>query len=202
MMSTIIYGSLALLLGSHTKSPDIILHLFRSGRDCGVFGIEEMVAPAMSRHPLRIRCGQDQTTKKFLQTIQDDISHMVEFQFTSWKAIRRLSKEIDESLRAACLVNVVYEECIGHIEGGLGLEFISNRDVTIPPVAFWVRCVISTDKIKVTTNYDPRVFQEQGIRRLLCQFEAVCLDMMNEDTQGQIHSTQIRHHFPSGLLSV
>ncbi|KAM7216818.1 hypothetical protein V8F06_007795 [Rhypophila decipiens] len=205
-ISTAIYGALGLLMGIYTSAPDVILHLTRSGRDIALPGVENIIAPTMTRHPLRIYVGDTDNEKDdtrtvgdFFHAIQNDLSTMVEYQFTAWSEIQRhlgVNPEDVNGLlgcRSSYLVNLVPledEEKVehdhtGHRSNGRGEgqklrkqsihTLISEGTFTPMPAGFYTSFGVSADgkNITATVRYDNRVFRAGGVEKLLGGFEAV-----------------------------
>ncbi|KAM7200756.1 hypothetical protein V8F33_003687 [Rhypophila sp. PSN 637] len=195
-ISTAIYGALGLLIGIYTSAPDVILHLTRSGRDIALPGVENIIAPTMTRHPLRIYVGDKEddtrTVGDFFHTIQNDLSNMVEYQFTAWSEIQRLlgtdPTDVNGLLgcRSSYLVNLVpLEDEHNHTANGKGQDkrsrkepihsLISEGTFTPMPAGFYTSFVVSADgrTITATVRYDNRVFRAGGVEKLLGGFEAL-----------------------------
>ncbi|KAF2109902.1 hypothetical protein BDV96DRAFT_584783 [Lophiotrema nucula] len=190
-LSTMIYGTLAVLLGSLSASPDVIFHLIRTGRDCSVISIEDMVAPVLTRHPLRVRVDGNQNLGQYFQGIQADLSSMIDAQFTSWRAIRQLSPEADMACKSAYLVNVVVlDEPIGVVERDIGLELERSRESTPPPVPFWIRLVVAASGIKATASYDPQAFDKRSIEVLMHEYEALLLNVMLSGPEKEVNDVR------------
>ncbi|KAK3312439.1 condensation domain-containing protein [Apodospora peruviana] len=106
-----ICGSLGLVLGALTGSPDIVFDLVRSGRDCLVPPVASMVAPAATHCPLRIHVKREagRTVGQFLHQIYRNLWDMVEsdYQFTGWPTIRALSKEAENAFKSAYPLQII-----------------------------------------------------------------------------------------------
>ncbi|KAK4210205.1 hypothetical protein QBC37DRAFT_448649 [Rhypophila decipiens] len=205
-ISTAIYGALGLLMGIYTSAPDVILHLTRSGRDIALPGVENIIAPTMTRHPLRIRVGDtdkqdddNRTVGDFFHAIQNDLSTMVEYQFTGWSEIQRLlGTDAEEDVngllgcRSSYLVNLVplddeeaEHDHTGYRSNGRGegqklrkqsIHALISEGTFMPmPAGFYTSFGVSADgrTIIATVRYDNRVFRVGGVEKLLGGFEAV-----------------------------
>ncbi len=80
LTSTILRAAWALLLGTYTRSNDIIFGATLSGRSVPLVGVETVIGPTLTTVPIRIKFDKTQQTRDFLRRIQDQSAQMIDYE--------------------------------------------------------------------------------------------------------------------------
>jgi len=186
--STIIHATWALLIGKYTKAPDVAFHLSRSGRDFPMPGVDRILGPTVSRHPFRVRAEPNRTISELLTEIRDDLSSLSEHQFCDWRALRSpetTNEDIERATRCAILLGVhptLTRD--GAKKSSRVLHLKTAGRFQNHPVPVLLECNIGQDDLLVKVTYDPSVYEDQRIQRMLQQFQEV-LQMVSTNCQSQ-----------------
>ncbi|KAM5489869.1 NRPS cluster protein [Microsporum audouinii] len=98
--STVLRCAWALVLGRRLSSRDVVFGIIQTGRGAPVLGISEIIGPAITLAPLRIRWHATETVSEFLYNTQVEGAEMLPFEHVGLTRIAELGN--DSSCADAC----------------------------------------------------------------------------------------------------
>ena len=173
VLSTIIRGAWALLLGSYTHSEDVIFGETLSGRNAPVVGITQIPGPTTTTVPLRVRFDHKQSIGDFLLNLQQTTVSMMPFEHTGLQRIKQL---IPTNKEALDLRNLLVIQPL--IDSDSQRELLDLEPVPIEfdgfstyPLVLLVN--LNNEKVQIEAQYDNRVLSTAQVRKLLFQLEHI-----------------------------
>ena len=194
-MSTKIRLALAILLGAHTNSTDVVFGLTLTGRNALVEGVEEIVGPTLTTVPFRVKLDRSKTVSQSLEALHRLALEMVPFEQTGLQAISKLS----QSAEAACNFQtlVVIQQADRDMPHGVLRREKPAADHLVPfgNTALFLECTLQPDGgVDAKAAFDGSVITQFQVERLLWQFDHILaeLQMHPEQCLGDIDTISPR----------
>ncbi|RAK84850.1 hypothetical protein BO79DRAFT_231984 [Aspergillus costaricaensis CBS 115574] len=185
-LSTMVEVAMALVFSRLLGTPDVIFAQFRTGRNISLPGIEDMMAPAMTRVPHRIAVNPSQSILHLLSTAQQGLAEMGPYEHLGWHRIR----EISDDARAACDEAIHLTIMAGsnfvtaQLGEELGLKQIWSGKTTHVPFRFAVTTTPG-GHVNADTKFDAHLVQVARMDQILRYFEQALRQLVDVDDVAQ-----------------
>lgn len=185
-LSTMVEVAMALVFSRLLGTPDVIFAQFRTGRNISLPGIEDMMAPAMTRVPHRIAVNPSQSILYLLSTAQQGLAEMGPYEHLGWHRIR----EISDDARAACDEAIHLTIMAGsnfvtaQLGEELGLKQIWSGKTTHVPFRFAVTTTPG-GHVNADTKFDAHLVQVARMDQILRYFEQALRQLVDVDDVAQ-----------------
>ncbi|KAI3339401.1 hypothetical protein F4824DRAFT_455296 [Ustulina deusta] len=189
-ISTMAEVAMAIVFARHLKSDEVVFSQYRTGRNIPLPGVEDMVAPAMTKIPHRFQMKAGRKIQDMLYSSQRDLNDMATFEHLGWESIRNLSEDTKAACDAAIYLTVsAGSSFITNTWGKeIGLELIWTGITMHSPFRFSVKS--SEGGIRVNTTFDGSLLSIKTMDKILRQFEQAMLqitEFANEQTLEDIY---------------
>lgn len=190
-ISTMAEVAMAIVFSRHLQSEDVVFSQYRTGRNLPLPGIEEMVAPAMTKIPHRFHVTTGRKIRELLYSSQRDLNVMANFEHLGWDNIKNLTEDTRAACDAAIYVTVsAGSSFITNSWGdGIGMELLWTGITMHSPFRFSVKS--SQDVIIVNTTFDGSLLAVETMDAILRQFEQVMVQIVasdDEQTLEDVHA--------------
>jgi len=174
-VNTVVQGAWALLLSRHSGDRDVVFGTTVSGRPSDLPGVESMVGLFINTVPSRVRVDGGQTAAAWLRDLQLAQARSRRFDFVS---LAQVQSWTGTTLFDSILVFENYPFDSDAIAGhGIGMHEAADVQPTNYPLSV---VVTPGDRLGVSFDYDPALFDERTIRALAADLELlldrVCAD--------------------------
>ncbi|KAI2954808.1 hypothetical protein CBS147322_3492 [Aspergillus niger] len=181
-LSTMVEVAMALVFSRLLGTPDVVFAQFRTGRNLTLPGIEDMVAPAMTRIPHRIAVDPSYSISQLLSTAQQGLAEMGPFEHLGWHRIR----EISDDARAACDAAIHLTIMAGsnfvtaQLGEELGLKQVWSGKTNHVPFRFAVTTTPG-GHVNADTKFDSGLVPVARMDRILRDFEQALCQLVEVD---------------------
>ncbi|WP_339251672.1 amino acid adenylation domain-containing protein [Sporosarcina sp. FSL W8-0480] len=171
-ISTLIETAWGVVLQSYSGSNDVVFGKVVSGRDISLPNIEETVGLFINTIPTRVEATDEISCMELLHNMQNQGANSLDYQHSSLAEIqsRSMNKGLIHSVYA--FENFVTNEGILSEKEGLSFEISKAREQTNYPLTLRVSHL---DTLQLDLLYDPSLFSENDIRRILLQLKKTVL---------------------------
>ena len=190
--ATIIKAAWVLLIGSYSNASDVVTGMTLNGRTASFAGVENVVGPTLITIPLRTQFRRDQLVSDLLHKIQEQYIETIPFEQLSLSEIKQLSPDA----KAACdFQTLLVVQSTEERSDDPGL-FSSAQDVLLSlDYGLALECELtsrsgSSTKVQLKATYDPHLFDEQQIQRILHQFEHILHQLCIETPYSRVSDIQ------------
>ncbi|KAL4865749.1 hypothetical protein BDV12DRAFT_174019 [Aspergillus spectabilis] len=183
MMSAVIRGAWALVMGQYSGHNDVVFGVTLSGRNAPVPQVSDITAPLITTVPVRIRLDEKMTVASFLQQTQQQATEMIEYEHTGLQQIKALIPECAAALdfRNLLVVQPAVERDIYQAFPGLSPISIPIED--FDTYALNVECTLGRQEFDVQVTYDEHVIATAALTSVMDQFSALVRKMCSADAQ-------------------
>ncbi|MGW0518409.1 non-ribosomal peptide synthase/polyketide synthase [Crossiella sp. NPDC003009] len=164
-VNTLVQGVWALLLSRHSGQRDIVFGSIVSGRPAELPGVESMVGMFINTVPTRVRVAPERPLLPWLRELQAEQSEARRFDFVSLNQVQGWS-EIQGNLFDSIVVFENYPLGDDSLDGAPKVGQVDMVDTTTLPLAL---AAFLDERLRLELSYDPRLFDEATVRRLLDQ---------------------------------
>ncbi|KAJ6780765.1 hypothetical protein PWT90_04525 [Aphanocladium album] len=172
-LSTIIRAALAIVLGQHSGSDDIVFGALVSGRNAPVPGIETVVGPTIAAVPVRIRINKNETVHNFLDTIQRESTEMIQHEQSGLPFISRINKSTQRACNFQTFLEVQPEDDELNLQNEIGAWRTASDQEGFTNYALTLDCLLHSNKIIVKASVDSAVVGRDLAEAILEQIEVV-----------------------------
>ncbi|KAJ2980329.1 hypothetical protein NQ176_g2704 [Zarea fungicola] len=190
-ISTMAEVAMAIVFSRHLQSEEVVFSQYRTGRTLPLPGIEEMIAPAMTKIPHRFHIKAGRKIRDLLYSSQRDLYAMANFEHLGWDNIKNLSEDTRAACDAAIYVTVsAGSSFITNTWGeGIGMELLWTGITMHSPFRFSIKS--SEDVIRVNTTFDGNLLAVETMDAILRQFEQVMLQVVASDAMQTLEAVEI-----------
>ncbi|KAJ4145921.1 hypothetical protein LMH87_004752 [Akanthomyces muscarius] len=190
-ISTMTEVAMALVFSRHLQSEEVVFSQYRTGRNVPLPGVEEMIAPAMTKIPHRFHVAADRNIRDLLYSSQHDLNAMAAFEHLGWDKIKSLSDDTMAACDAAIYVTVsAGSDYITNTWGeGIGMELLWTGIKMHSPFRFSVKS--SEDGIRVNTTFDGSLLSAGLMDGILRQFEQAILQIVEGDSEQTVEDVHL-----------
>ena len=170
--STILQGSLGILLSQYTGLADSVFGLVMSGRgSSSIAELDDVQGPMIATVPARLKTGSHQTVQAYLDHVQKLGTEMLEHQQYGLQNICAISSDS----RAACNFQtlLVVQERPKKLSGRSGFQFVGAKDISFGNYALILECCPQAEVLEFHARYDSRVLDHLAVERLSNQLRHV-----------------------------
>ncbi|QUQ65089.1 non-ribosomal peptide synthetase [Kutzneria sp. CA-103260] len=167
-VNTIVQAAWGLLLARRSGGNDVVFGTTVSGRPADLPGVESMVGMVINTLPSRIRLADGESVADWLRDVQRELSQARQYDFVS---LAQLQGWVGATLFDSLLVFENYpfdEEAIA--AHGIGMHGMGEVQPTNYPLSVVVQ---PGERLAVSFDYDPTLFDEPTIRGLADQLDLV-----------------------------
>ncbi|MFN0226054.1 non-ribosomal peptide synthase/polyketide synthase, partial [Paenibacillus sp. KR2-11] len=168
-LNTLLQAVWGILLQKYNGTGDVVFGSVVSGRPADIPGIEEMIGLFINTIPVRVACGEDTTFSALLEDLQAKALESARYDYYPLYEIQARSSQKQELINHLIAfenfpVDAKMEQAGGDEEGGLDIADVdiaeqTNYDLTLT--------VVPGEELMVRFDYNPRVFDESGMQRLM-----------------------------------
>lgn len=189
-ISTMAEVAMAIVFSRHLQSDEVILSQYRTGRNIPLPGVEEMIAPAMTKIPHRFHVKNGRKIRDLLHASQRDLNAMAAFEQLGWDNIRSLSEDTMAACDAAIYVTVSAGSSyiINTWGEGIGMELLWSGITMHSPFRFSVKS--SEEGIRVNTTFDGSLLSVETMDGILRQFEQALLQIAANDGEQSLENVK------------
>ncbi|MET1071653.1 MAG: condensation domain-containing protein, partial [Umezawaea sp.] len=179
-VNTVVQGAWALLLSRHSGERDVVFGTTVSGRPSDLPGVESMVGLFINTVPSRVRVDGGQTTSAWLRELQLAQARSRRFDFVSLAQVQNWT---GTSLFDSILVFENYPFDSDAIAGhGIGM----HESADVQPTNYPLSVVVTPgDRLGVSFDYDPALFDERTIRALAADLQLL-LERVSADADQPV----------------
>lgn len=170
-MSTIVRAALAIALGRHSSSDDVIFGTTVWGRSAPVDGLEGINGPTFVTVPMRAKIESSIPVAQFLETMQQAGTDMMPYEHMGLQGIAKLSEDARRAAEFQTLLIINPEgsdmestSAFGKWETVSGVEAFSTYAVTL-------NCSLGDQSIKIDAGFDSRIIDSWSVRQLMDQLD-------------------------------
>lgn len=181
---TLVKAALAIVLGRHTASHDVVYGCTVSGRHAPVQGIDKCLGPTVGTVPIRFRfIDDDRTAIEFLADVQQESAEMIPHEQTGLVKIAMSSSES----RLACDFNtllILQPEDDGRLHMSSFGRWIPSQSnsASIRTYPLVLRVGIAQSGLKMSASFDPRSILRDQAARLLQQLSHAVVELATAGT--------------------
>lgn len=172
-LSTIIRGALALVIGQHSGSDDVVFGALVSGRNAAVPNIEHIVGPTIAAVPIRVQVNKNATVEEYLGRIQQQSTEMIAHEQTGLPFISRLGQAPQRACNFQTFLEVQPEDDELNLQNKIGTWRTASDQEGFTNYALTLDCLIHTDKVILKASVDTAVLEQQMVESMLEQFEVL-----------------------------
>jgi amino acid adenylation domain-containing protein/non-ribosomal peptide synthase protein (TIGR01720 family) len=214
-ISTVVQGAWGLLLSRYSGQRDVTFGTTVSGRPADLPGVDSMVGLFINTVPTRVRVNSAQGVLPWLRRLQAEQSESRLFEFVSLAQLQGWS---DVPGGTNLFDSIVVFENYPFDEDAIaayGLSIVEMHDVQ--PTSYPLSVVVSpSDRLSVTFNYDPTLFDADTIERMGGHLQTLLGSMAADPrrslaavpmlTELQRHQVMVEwndtgHELPAGTVS-
>lgn len=190
-VSTMAEVAMAIVFSRHLQSEEVVFSQYRTGRNVPLPGVEEMIAPAMTKIPHRFHVAVGRKIRDLLCSSQRDLNDMAAFEHLGWDKI----KSLDEDTKAACdaAIYVTFSAGSSYITNTwgerIGMELLWTGITMYSPFRFSVKS--SQEGIRVNTTFDGSLLSVEMMDGILRQFEHSMLQIMECDGEKAVEDVYL-----------
>ncbi|KAH8600649.1 hypothetical protein B0O99DRAFT_609103 [Bisporella sp. PMI_857] len=180
-ISTMAEVAMAIVFARHLKSDEVVFSQYRTGRNIPLPGVEDMIAPAMTKIPHRFQMKAGRKIRDLLYSSQRDLNDMATFEHLGWESIRNLSEDTKAACDAAIYLTVSAGSSFitNNWGDGIGMELIWTGITMHSPFRFSVKS--SEGRIRVNTTFDGSLLSIETMDKILRQFEQAIFQIIEFD---------------------
>ncbi|KAH6603875.1 hypothetical protein Trco_007321 [Trichoderma cornu-damae] len=189
--STLIRAALALVLGRHTSSGDVIFGTTVWGRTAPVNGIEHISGPTFVTVPIRARIDDSMTVMDFLESIQRTATDVMAHEHMGLQHIAKVSDNARQASEFQTLLVVNPEgsdmespSLFGTWETVSGVQAFSTYGITL-------NCSLGESSVKMEAGFDSRVIDEWNVRQLMDQLDHTMSQVVSATTSPETTLAQL-----------
>ncbi|OQD70806.1 hypothetical protein PENPOL_c001G06564 [Penicillium polonicum] len=191
-VSTLLRAAFALVLGAQLKASDICFGAVQTGRSIALPGIADLVGPAITLVPVRIRWDTATAVPDFLRTIQHQSTAMIPHE--------HVAKPTIAALDPACAAASAYQSLLivqpvaeitasGHeIEG---VSPIRTKYPEFLEYGLSLGCKLARTEIVVHADYDQRLLDLGDVTRIIRLLERAFGLLTQAQGEGEGESTTV-----------
>lgn len=174
--STIIRSAWTILAAKRSGASEAVFGALVSGRQAGVPGIEQMLAPTVATVPMRILLNWNHSIAELLHDVQKQAADMIPFEQMGLQRIRRVSEDARQACQFQTLL-VVQPKKVGAVGSDL---FVESQDLVdaepdtmanFSTYALTIECQLQEQGMQVSANFDSCVIEKSQVSRMIQQFE-------------------------------
>jgi hypothetical protein len=186
---TLLQAAWGMVLARNTNSDDVVLMATLTGRNARVIGIEEMIAPTLSRVPIRISPSGEQSVGSYLDAIQTRLRNMVPYEQTRKDVISGSSKDAKLAMDAAVpFVIHPSNPYKNKMESRIGLSHKSMIMVASRPIAFTIDCAISETGYDIYVLFNDHIIRKDQVQHMVHQLERTVWNLASSDGSQSLGS--------------
>ena len=176
--STLIRAALALSIGRHTNTTDVIFGATVSGRNAPVPGIEKVVGPTIATVPFRVRLDSPKrTVSEYLRTLQDQATEMIPFEQAGLQHISKLGDDPRRACEFQTLLVVQPQE--DEAEEGTFGKWQSDAE-QLTTYALTLECFLDRNGFKINASFNSAAIEPWRLQKMLGQMELVLTQLADE----------------------
>lgn len=190
-ISTMAEVAMAIVFARHLKSDEVVFSQYRTGRNIPLPGVEDMIAPAMTKIPHRFKLKVGRKIRDLLYSSQSDLNDMATFEHLGWESIRNLSEDTKAACDAAIYLTVsAGSSYITNNWGeGIGMDLIWSGITMYSPFRFSVKS--SEGRIRVNTTFDGNLLSIETMDKILRQFEQAIFQIIEFDGEKTLEDVHL-----------
>ncbi|UCM94175.1 MAG: amino acid adenylation domain-containing protein [Candidatus Megaira endosymbiont of Mesostigma viride] len=185
-VNTVLQGVWAFVLSRYVQQQDVVFGVTVSGRSIELSGIEEIVGLFINTLPLRVTLNLDLSIRKYLQSIQENMSSIIEHGYVSLADIQgqtelRGRHELFNTL-------IVFENYpVGEESANVGFEFKGVRGIEKTEYALTLMAEME-DRLSIQWNYQTQYVDIDQLKSLSQYLILVLTKIVNShlDTEETI----------------
>lgn len=192
-LSTMIFVSAALTLSHDYDSPDVIFEALLSGRSGDISGIEDLMGPAMTCLPVRIRLGQaakqEQTMlQRVLQETQALLhERLVEHEHVGWWNLVQM-EEFRSILNNVPQININPNP---YLEVGKGLGLKLEESFSTNEVFYAMSSFIRDGKLVLMISSDDEYVRGEDVERHLRKWSTLLSGLLRAQEAQELGDTTV-----------
>ncbi|KAI3333060.1 hypothetical protein F4824DRAFT_277782 [Ustulina deusta] len=172
-LSTMIRGALAIVMGHHTGTTDVIFGSIVSGRTAPVTGIEDILGPTIATVPVRVQLPKNQTVSKYVDSVQRDMTEMIPYEQIGLQRLAKLGREGRDACRFQTLLVVQPQEDEIESDNIFGKWQTSSTQQRFSTYAITLECFAMDGEVRARASFDTRVVDEWRMGQILRQLGTV-----------------------------
>ena len=170
-MSTLIRAAYAIVIGMHSSTTDVSFGAIQTGRSIPLPGIADLVGPAISLVPVRIRWKPNTTIASFLHAIQEQSTSMIPYEHIAKSKIAALNADCASACAFQSLL--IVQPMVQNGSGIEGVRKIASKYPEFLEYGLSLECKLGKEEMSVHADYDDRVLDAQDAARVIKQLELV-----------------------------
>ncbi|KAJ5946544.1 hypothetical protein N7454_003383 [Penicillium verhagenii] len=167
----------AIVVASHTASPDVCFGETLSGRNIDLPGVGDIAGPVLTTIPTRIHVVNDVSVVQYLENIHKSTTDMIPHLHAGLQRIRQISSDTASSCNFQNLL--VIQPTEGQLNDSIWIDEKreTSEDFFTHPLV--LECGISKTAISFTAHHDELVVSGWQTKRLIEQFGHVLQQLMS-----------------------
>jgi amino acid adenylation domain-containing protein/non-ribosomal peptide synthase protein (TIGR01720 family) len=186
-LPSLIRAAWTLTVSMYSYSEDIVFGEIMTGRDIPVPRIDDMIGPALSIVPMRLRIDSDLTVPGFLQQIQAQAASIIPYQSAGLQNIQGFSQDAKSACEFQTLFSIAHGES-DDVEGVMKFLSANSGDANFFTYPLNVSCFMWESDLEVQVQFDKHIVSLIQLERIMGQFEAtlhkLCFAMEEEKLSG------------------
>jgi non-ribosomal peptide synthetase component F len=156
-----------------------------SGRQAGVFGIQEIIGPTIATVPICVKLDWDQTIWQLLETTQRQAADMISFEQTGLQNIRHVSEEAALACQFQTLLVVEPVQTPGaeqrlFVQSQKSVEETPTTITNFSTYALSIVCQLEDQGMDLQVHFDSATLAPTQVSRMMKQFEHILRQLMVE----------------------
>ncbi|XP_044723972.1 AMP-binding enzyme domain-containing protein [Hirsutella rhossiliensis] len=198
--AVILYGITALILATHSDTPDIVMGLILAGRDASLDGLFHMLGPAFACVPFRTQIDHHVPLYPFFQHIQSQILAIAPHQQYGLERINKCGPGAAAACQLKTLV-VVQPEDERSAGSGLWDEVHGQSSGLADSVPFSLELILADQSILVNCNSDPALVSPHHAQTVIDHLSQALQSLSSLSSQETVGHIQLTHeHQHSRML--
>ncbi|RAK76848.1 uncharacterized protein BO72DRAFT_448539, partial [Aspergillus fijiensis CBS 313.89] len=203
-ISTLLRAAYALVLAAQTHTTDICFGAVQAGRSIALPGISELVGPAITLVPVRIRWndassaggggggGGGTTVRSFLETIQDQSTAMIPYEHVAKPCIAALGPDCAAASAYRCLLIVQPASSPGPASAIHGVTPIKTKYPEFLEYGLSLECRLAATEMVVHADYDRTVLGPEEVSHVIRLLGTALGWLAGEDEMGMTVGQLVR----------
>ncbi|KAJ5546688.1 hypothetical protein N7494_004273 [Penicillium frequentans] len=179
----------AIVIATHTASPDVSFGETLSGRNIDLPGVGEIAGPVLSTVPTRIQVVNDMSISQYLDKINHSTTDMIPHLHAGLQRIRQINSDTASACNFQNLL--VIQPTEGELNDSIWIDEKreTSEDFFTHPLV--LECGISKSSISFTAHHDELVVSGWKTKRLIEQFGHVLKQLMTTPKGSNVKVSEL-----------
>ncbi|KAI7968920.1 hypothetical protein EIK77_007615 [Talaromyces pinophilus] len=189
-LPSLIRAAWALTVSMYSYSEDIVFGEIMTGRDIPVPGIDDMIGPALSIVPMRLKIDSDLTVPQYLQQIQSQAAAIIPYQSAGLQHIQGVSQDAKSACEFQTLFSIAHGES-DDVEGVMKFISANSGDANFFTYPLNVSCFMWESDLEVQIQYDSHIVPLTQLERVMDQFETTLHKLCSAVQEDKLSGLEI-----------